>query len=444
MINGIGSSYSFFNYQTTINQIKLQQALSKNPDYDSYRGYVDSMQSQTNTINQSRKNSSLSFVQSYSKTMSSVMQSANSLRSGNSAGIANALSANSSNSNVADVTKNFTLRQKSNISLNISQLATSQKNSSYGVKGTEIAKGNMSFSISNQKGNFLFDIQAIGKNGIAKANDDMLHEAANAINTSNSGIKATVGKNDNGDSVLSLESEDTGVNAAFSVDGDMGAAEGVQAATQNAANARYSITENGTTQEYTSQSNTVQLDYGRMQANLKATGTTTISVGMDTEQIISAVSNLVDSYNQATDFLRNNADRGSGISRQLHNFERSIASEDTMKRLGISADKNGRLTLNEEALRSSFAKDPSLTEELISGKNGLADTLFNKASSAMSVNSSSLINNDLSAIDNSIGNYTRNSNMGPDAFQFMSTYSRAGSFNLNNYAAVGIMMNYLV
>ena len=445
MINGIGSSYNFYNYQTTINQLKLQQAISKSPDYNSYRGYVDSMQSQNTWINKSQKSSSLNFLRNYNTAMSDVMQSANALRTSNSAGIMTSLSASSSNSDVASVTQNFKLRQKKDITLNVAQIAVAQKNSSAGIKGNGIAKTDMNFSISSKNGNFLFNIKATDKNGVAKTNDAMLAEAVNAINNSNAGVKATVEKGKDGNSTLTLESGTTGTASAFTINGQLGAAEGIQTAAQEASDTQYSITENGMTQSYTAQSNTVQLDYGRMQAELKSTGKTSITTGTDPNRIVSAVSSLVDSYNKATDFLKNNISHGSGISRQLHNFERSIASESSMERLGLSYSKDGRLMFNEETFRKSLEEDSFLTEELLSGSNGLADNLFNRASSAATANSASLINNDLEAIGNQ-GISTNNSAAtmkGNDSFRLMATYSRAGMFNLNNFAAVGIMMNYL-
>ena len=116
-----------------------------------------------------------------------------------------------------------------------------------------------------------------------------------------------------------------------------------------------------------------------------------------------------------------------------------------MERLGLSYSKDSRLKFNEETFRKSLEEDSFLTEELLSGSNGLADNLFNRASSAATANSASLINNDLEAIGNQ-GISTNNSAAtmkGNDSFRLMATYSRAGMFNLNNFAAVGIMMNYL-
>lgn len=446
MINEIGSSYNFYNYQTTINQLKLQQAMSKNPDYNSYRGYVDSMQSQKSWVSDSQKSSSMNFLRNYNSTMSSVMQSANALRTSNSSGVMTSLSASSSNSDVASVTQNFKLRQKKDITLNVAQIAVAQKNSSSGANGKGIAKADMNFSISSKNGNFQFNIQATDKNGIAKTNNAMLTEAANAINYSNAGVKATVEKGKDGNSILTLESDETGTASAFTVNGKLGAAEGVQTAAQEASDAQYSITEDGVTQTYTAQSNTVQLDYGRMQADLKSAGKTSITVGTDSGRIASAISDLVDSYNKATDFLRSSVSHGSGISRQLHNFERPIASENTMERLGLSYSKDGQLTFDKETFQKSLEKDSFLTEELLSGSNGLADNLFDRASSAATANSASLINNDLEAIGNQssvTGNISSANAKGNDTFRLMATYSRAGMFNLNNFAAVGIMMNYL-
>lgn len=438
MISGINSSYSsIYQYQSSINQLRLSQAIAKNPEYESLFNKVgawnDKLSESYNSKNNAKKSSSLGFLQDYNKTMGSVMQSANTLRAGNSSGLMGKLIPNSSDDSVATVTKNFNLRQEKSYTLNVTQLAMRQENRSTAVIGKDTARGDMNFSISNNKGTFHFSIDAIGKNGENKTNLAMLQEAADAINSTKAGVTAVVEEDQEGRSLLSIYSDETGTESAFEVSGQMGAAEGAQAVSQTAANAKYSITEGGATTDFVSQSNQVSLDYGRMQADLKGTGTTDISAVSDNDEIVAAAAELVNNYNKAASFLEGNTSRGRGVAAQADHFSRSIASNEAMKRLGISADENGRLSLNQETLRSSLEKEPELTRELLSGSHGLAETLFNRSSSAMNANSASLLSADLKEINNSIAT---------EPFQYMSFYSGRGSFNMNNYAAVGIMMDF--
>lgn len=434
MVNRIGSSYSnYYNYQNTIGQIKLRQAVSKNPDYQNYQKQIQ--RTQTDAYRENYRNSSMDFLHDYTSTMSGVMQSANSLKSSNSAGVMNSLAAVSSDASVADVTARYALRQAKDMTLNVTQVATAQQNHSVGVKSSEAAGQDMDFIISGTDGRRLeINISTNKEDGTVKNNGEMLNEAAASINKANAGIAAVVEQKD-GKSVLSVKGTDTGTDSSFEVTGQLGAAEGLQKASVEASDAKYSVTTDGVSRDYTSQSNNVQLDAGRLQAELKEVGETTISTQPDTDKIASAVSKMLDSYNKAVDFLGNNANHGRGAIVQLRNFERSLTSDEALKRLGISENKEGQLTLDKEKLLKSLKEEPNLTKDLLSGSNGLAQNIYNRGVSAMNTNSASLISNDLEPI-------TQNSFMEPTPQG--NFYSRSGAYTMNNYAALGLMMNYLV
>lgn len=434
MINGIGSSSfsGIYNYQNSINQLRLSQAISKNPEYESLFNKVNSWSQKNDSSNSAYRSSSLSFLQDYSSKMSSVMQSANTLRDGNAAGITKSLTAMSSNHSVADINTKVTLRQEDSFTLNVSRLAAGQKNVSNNVKASDKAEDDMNFMISNRKGRFEFNINAKNADGTGKSNLTMLQEAASAINKSDSGLTASVVQTKDGLASLEVTEKETGTAAAFEVSGQLGAAEGLQNVNREASDAQYSVVKDGVATEYTSSTNDIELRYGRLQATLKETGTTEVSVGPDTDKLVSAVSDLIDSYNKAVNFLEGNTAHGRGVSNQLRNFERSIAASEIMNRLGLSENESGNLVLNEETLRKSLTEDPELTRNLISGSHGLAENLFDRGSSAMNANSASLISNDLQEIDNSFVS---------NPYEYMNLYNRSGAFTMNNYSAVGIMMD---
>lgn len=433
MVNRIGGSYSnYYNYQNTIGQIKLRQAISKNPQYQNYQKQVQ--KTQADTYREQYRDSSMNFLRDYTSTMSDVMQSANSLRSSNSAGVMNALTASSSDTKVADVTARYDLRQAKDMTLDVTQVAAAQQNRSDGAASSEAAAEDMAFTISGPKGSYEVNISAAKEDGTAKTNGEMLKEAADSINRSNAGVSAKIEEKD-GSSVLSLQSRDTGTDAAFEVAGQLGAAQGLQNVAQQAADAKYSVTSDGNTREYTSRTNSVQLDAGRLQAELKEAGSTEISARPDADKIASSVSKMLDSYNKTLDFLGNNATHGRGAIVALRTFERSLTSEQEMEKMGISKGEDGKLTLDEQKLKDSLTKEPTLTRQLLSGNNGLAQNLYNRGVSAMNTNSASLISNDL-----------RQMTQSPvfEPLHQTNLYSRNGAYTANNYAALGLMMNYLV
>ena len=194
------------------------------------------------------------------------------------------------------------------------------------------------------------------------------------------------------------------------------------------------MTENGVTKSYASDTNSVSLDLGRIGLQLKDTGSVNISTAPDTKKLVSAVEKLAESYNSAIAFLGNNTGRGSGVERQLRNLLLGIAPEKSLELLGITTKADGTLKVNTETLTEKLNEEPGLARDIIGGANGMGARAYNKAQSAMGVNSVSLINNDLKTAEEE--NMT-------NEFNFMNMFARSGAYNMNNYYALGLMVNYL-
>ena len=159
---------------------------------------------------------------------------------------------------------------------------------------------------------------------------------------------------------------------------------------------------NGT--DVTSASNTVTSDVSRITGltlNLKSvntaeSGETTLTIAQDTEQITSALTEVVDTYNA----LMSEIDTLTGLTGELHG-ETSLKSiysslRNTMNsaietdgafsllsQIGISteaassamADDTVSLTLDEDALIEALANNEDSVKELLLGKNGIINTL---------------------------------------------------------------------
>ena len=192
------------------------------------------------------------------------------------------------------------------------------------------------------------------------------------------------------------------------------------------------------TTDYESYSNDIALDSYRISATLKSTGETKIgaSVNIDPEKTVKAVGDLVDAYNSSIKLLNDNYGRGTGVDRQLRNLVNGLGSEKSLEKLGITVNKDATLKFDEDVLKKTMKEDPFLAKELISGSSGIANRAFSKAQAGLNVSSSSLINKD---IDNA-----QVDAMTSNPYQAFSMYSRSGAYNMNNYAALGMMMNYLV
>ena len=430
-INGVNSRMGYYNYQSSINNFRLSQALSKN---QRFMEAVSPVSRVSNSYRNTSLTSSMAFIKNYSNSMSDMMSSANALRSVNQSGVMNDLVVSSSDSSVATATEKLPVRNAQQIDVDVKQLAAAQVNVSEGVKASEKAQSDMDFTVGNALNTVNVKVSAANADGTAKTNAQMLKEAADQINSGSSNVKASVVQKD-GVASLQLEGKYTGAANSFEVSGNLGAAAGAEAVKTEAANSKYSITTGGKTTQHESYSNDVYADSYRIGIELKGVGKASIKADVDSDKIASALSDLVGSYNSSLKLLNDNYDRGTGVDRQLRNLVAGLGSEESLKQLGITVNKDATLKFDKDVFAKNMKDNPSLTKSLISGPGGIADRAFNKGSSGMNVQSSSLINGDLmGAQADSITN----------PMNAFGSYSRSGAYAMNNYAAVGMMLNYLV
>lgn len=427
-INGINSyGMGYYNYQSSINNMRLSQAISKNPKLQQYNGLFSSSAAKP------AFNSSMNFVKQYTSSMSELLGAANNLKGTNASGVMNNRKVTSSKESVATVTEKFKTKDNKKISLNVTRLAQAQSNVSSSVKASDTAKNNMSFTVKSKNGFANVQVNNLTNDGKARTNKQMLEEAANKINMAKSGVQAKVVEKD-GNVSLELTGEETGKINAFTVDGNFGDFSGLDKAKTEAGDAEYSVTENGKTQKYQSATNNVSVDFTRIGVTLKSVGETTIQTETDPEKIVSAVSDLVDAYNSSLKMLNDNYDRGTGVEKQLRNMVMGLGSDKSLEKLGITVNKDATLKLDTEELKKSLKEEPDLVRNLISGPGGIANTAYNKAINGINTRSSSLINGDMQSVQ---------SEMMSNPINLYSTVSRSGAYTMSNYYAVGMMMNYL-
>ncbi len=433
-INGIGSSFNnMYSLQNNYNNYRLQMALAKSGLSNSNRTTAGTG---TSTGTSVAANGSVDFLKQYNTVMSDLMSSANALMGTNTSGVMNDLSVSSSNTDVAQASIQYRTRTMTarDMQVDVLQLAQAQQNTGNEVMGAQAAEGNMSFQIESAQGGVInVNVNSLYDDGTTKSNRQMLREAAQQINSAKGNVSAKVVEND-GKVSLQITGKETGLQNAFTVSGEMGAAKGAEREAVSAQNALYNVTENGVTKSYASDTNSVSLDLGRIGLQLKDTGSVNISTAPDTKKLVSAVEKLAESYNSAIAFLGNNTGRGSGVERQLRNLLLGIAPEKSLELLGITTKADGTLKVNTETLTEKLNEEPGLARDIIGGANGMGARAYNKAQSAMGVNSVSLINNDLKTAEEE--NMT-------NEFNFMNMFARSGAYNMNNYYALGLMVNYL-
>lgn len=374
--------------------------------------------------------------------MTDLMNAANELRNSNKSGAMSDLAVTSSNEKVATASGKLLLKNDKDFELDVTQIAQAQMNVSEGVKASAYAQSGMNFTVGDDKNSVNVQVSAVKANGGSKTNAQMLREAADQINKSKANVTASVIEKD-GVASLQIESKETGTSNAFEVSGEMGAAAGAENVKTEAANAKYSVTTSGMKTEYESESNTVSVGYVGVSAQLKGTGQTTLKADVDTGKAADALGKLVDAYNSSLKFLNNNFDRGTGIGRQMQSLLNGLGSEQSLKQMGITVNKDATLSFSKSTFEKNMAKDPSLTRDLVSGTGGIAERMFNKARSGLNMSSNSLTNGYTSSVYSSSG-ASSSKNSATNPYAVLGMYSRSGAYNMSNYNAVGMMMNYLI
>ena len=277
LFRSISSSYmnSYMNYSSTINQLRLQQALQRNqinhqkvqpvPRVSSYNGSRGTYSA-----------SGMSFLKDYNSSMSDLMQSANTLRGSNSSGAANALVMGSTDESVLTAEGRYSAAAVKDLTVDVKQVAKAQMNQSESLSASSRVTSGMDFTIQSQKASggvssINVSVDAKNEKGITRTNKEMLTEAARQINQAKGDVQASVVEKD-GKVALQLTGKNTGAGNTFSLSGSTGEFKGLSETSQAAQDARYSVSRYGYTQDYTSSDNKVSLDYGRVSATLKGEG----------------------------------------------------------------------------------------------------------------------------------------------------------------------------
>lgn len=111
-----------------------------------------------------------------------------------------------------------------------------------------------------------------------------------------------------------------------------------------------------------------QLDKSDIKTN--ADGSKTYSDRL--KSAISNVKDLVNEYNETSDFLRENKSLGKGVQQLTTEFSDTTYKTDSYAKMGITVDaKTGKMSVNESRLARALTDSPAQSEAIL-GKGGLA------------------------------------------------------------------------
>ena len=111
-----------------------------------------------------------------------------------------------------------------------------------------------------------------------------------------------------------------------------------------------------------------QLDKSDIKTN--ADGSKTYSDRL--KNAISNAKDLVNEYNETSDFLRENKSLGKGVQQLTTEFSDTTYKADSYAKMGITVDtKTGKMSVNESRLARALTDSPAQSEAIL-GKGGLA------------------------------------------------------------------------
>lgn len=178
------------------------------------------------------------------------------------------------------------------------------------------------------------------------------------------------------------------------------------------------------------------------------------------EDIVSAVSDFADKYNNTISFLQSNSNRGAGVARQQASLERALPTEGALKTLGMKVDTTGKLEVDKDALNKALTDGRyNSVKDTMGGTYGIAQRMGSRAtnildssidtvagSSKTSSTSSTSASSNASKSNNSVSDLLSYSNDDSMSAYFTSfaSFAKSGAYNLSNYYAVGMLLNTLV
>lgn len=433
-INAISSSLASYPHsihastqRIPVNQVQPAHNHANNYRYNLYSNAMDP--------------ASKLFLRQFENQYRSLMATSQDLSLGNSQNLWQNLSAQAGDDSILTLTTAQYIKQPGQYDLDVQQIAKAQVNQSKKLDSqgsSTLADSQLQLNI-NQK-SYTVRLDATGK-----TNEEVLSALAKDINSQKIGLEAKVISKDN-TSFLQLSGEKTGRQYTFDFSGDSDAINqlGLNEVNQASQNAIVSVTRPDKSTEVIDQaSNRVNIDSYRLAVEVQKTGQTKINIGVDQDQLVEGVKNLVASHNETIVLLNDNADKGVAVSRHLASLILPPISEKSMASIGLEYRDNGTLKFDEEKFLDALDKNPDQVKSTLSGTYSVASGFTTDANKALQESAFNLINGIDSRNDPIDTNqYTPQQNI-TQQIQLASMYSRYGAYNSINASIIGLFFNTL-
>ena len=300
-------------------------------------------------------------------------------------------------------------------------------------KGTAVSSDNKT---SMEEGNHSIKISSGGKDSIVsfnvkegQTNKEALSTMALAINQSKSGVTAKVVEDDKTKtSYIEITGNETGAKNNFSiadVSGNAVESTGMGNVGTASRDAKYKVDD----KEYTSSTNNISLDNGKVKVKLNAVTDkqAEITVKEDNKSIEDGITSFVEDFNKT---LEASSSSDSALAQKLGNQLKSIVSskQGSLGAIGINVKADGSLEVDKEKLAKSLENEPDKVKRAIGGFDGIA-------SKTKSLSDRLLVSSSFESSGN-----TLNSN----ALDSLSYLKNASKSTLMRNQATGLFVNMLL
>lgn len=273
--------------------------------------------------------------------------------------------------------------------VDVKQLATNQVNTGHYLqpKSKQLEEGLYSFDVDTS--GVTYELQfTVGKQDTTGSVQEKL---SRLINKSGIGLSAEVLTDSLGNTALSIQSNDTGVQNLkpyiFNItdeqsDNLQGAVEylGLDRVVQYPGNAVFTI--NG--DQKTTAKNSYSID-SNIELELKGITdeVVEIKIAEDAQMVADEIVKFMDSYNKIVDFARNSSEKFKGGSRLLGEFERlTRAYNDVLMNNGFSVAENGEIAAKDtDAVKTA---DKESVSKILTGLDGFRNSVVRKADAMIS------------------------------------------------------------
>lgn len=130
-----------------------------------------------------------------------------------------------------------------------------------------------------------------------------------------------------------------------------------------------------TLKDYSEKSNKFYSKFFPTMSDLKTSANTLAGTDFsasDKSSIVKNVKQFASDYNNAVEFLANNASTSTGLLKLSISFSNTKFNSRAYGSIGIKVDTSGRLSVDEAKFTDSLTDDPDKVNQLIGGSHGLA------------------------------------------------------------------------